>query len=74
SSTVSITGSSEQYYKGLIYAPESDVNITGSGDVGLTAHTQIVGWNVKIDGTADLDIRYDKAYNYTIPPMIDLQK
>jgi len=71
---VSITGNTDTYFRGLIYAPSSDVNITGAIGTSPVFHTQIIGFNVEIGGDAIIDILFDDAYNYQIPPMIDLQK
>jgi len=73
-SVVSITGNTDTYYRGMIYAPSGDVNIAGNNATNPTFHTQIVGYNVEISGSAVIDIKFDAAYNYMIPPMIDLQK
>jgi hypothetical protein len=71
---IKITGTSEQNYFGMIYAPSSDIEITGSSDIGPTLNTQIIGWNVSLLGNARVNINYDKTWNFQIPTYLDLEK
>lgn len=60
---VTIDGSSDQWYVGLIYSPGpdpyGDCTIRGVGEVLTTFHTQVICWNVEITGNAVLDINFD---------------
>jgi len=70
---VHVTGNSNTYYTGTIYAPASEVTLEGTGDtIGVNA--QVIGFTVKITGNAELDVQYDESKNYYLPPAIDLAK
>jgi len=71
---IKISGGSESSYLGLIYGPKSDIEITGTGDIGPTLNTQIIGWNVSLLGTATIDINFNQTWNYAKPTSLDLQK
>ncbi|MFN2236606.1 MAG: hypothetical protein ACK2U1_20440, partial [Anaerolineales bacterium] len=73
-SVIDINGNVESKYYGVIYAPFADVTVTGSGDIGPTFNTQIIGWNVSVLGTANIDIWYDDTWNSTRPTLVNLQK
>lgn len=71
---VKLTGSTGSTYSGTIYAESSECTINGTGDnLGLLS-TQIVCDKIKITGTAQVDIQYDEAKVYSLPPAIDLAK
>ena len=73
-SVIDITGNSASTYEGLIYAPKSDVKITGTSDIDPTFNTQIIGWNVSILGTANIDVKFDDALTAIKPATLNLQK
>jgi hypothetical protein len=53
--TVSILGNAASDYRGVVYAPASNINISGVGQL----HLQLVGWNIKVGGTNDIDLSVD---------------
>ena len=71
---IDITGNVSSTYLGMIYGPASNIKVTGTGDVGPTMNTQIIGYNVILLGTAKIDINFDTTWNYAKPTSIDLQK
>ena len=73
-SVININGGSDSSYLGLIYAPKSDISIEGSGDIGPTMNTQVIGYNVSLLGSATIDINFDTTWNYSRPTSVDLQK
>jgi hypothetical protein len=73
SNPVHVTGSSNTYYTGTIYAPSSEVTLEGTGDT-LGVNAQVIGLSVKITGNADLDVQYEENKNYYLPAAIDLAK
>jgi hypothetical protein len=73
SNPVNVTGSSNTYYTGTIYAPTSAITLEGTGDA-LGVNAQVIGLTVKITGTADLNVLYEESKNYYLPPAIDLAK
>ena len=71
---VQLTGNSNSYYEGTIYAPDGEVNVTGSSGTFPTFNTQIVAWNVDVGGSATIDINFNGSENYATPPKLDLQE
>ena len=54
---VQINGTSESYFAGVVYAPGSEIEVLGTGNVeGMEA--QFIGWNVRVGGTADIILGY----------------
>jgi uncharacterized repeat protein (TIGR01451 family) len=76
---VTVSGSSDQWYEGLIYAPGpaggydsgGDCTFYGVGDTGPTLHTQIICWNTELAGTASIDIHMPRSYfaNRVVPTL-----
>lgn len=55
---VKITGNSDSYFSGTIYAPSSLVEFLGTSHTEGCENTQIIGWDVRIGGTADVTFCY----------------
>jgi len=72
-SDIILNGNQGTTYTGTVFAPSALVTLNGSGTT-LGVNSQIIGLNVKITGTAEVDITYDQAMNYSLPPSIDLAK
>jgi hypothetical protein len=53
--TVSLVGSIGSSYHGVIYAPASDIDVTGAG----LLQVQLIGWNVEVGGTNDIEVGVD---------------
>jgi len=71
---VKLTGTTGTTYTGTFYAVSSDCTISGTGDnIGLLS-TQIICDTVKITGTAQVNIDYNQAKAYSLPPAIDLAR
>jgi hypothetical protein len=71
---VKLTGATGTTYTGTFYAVNSDCTISGTGDdIGLLS-TQIICDTVKITGTAQVNIEYNQAKAYSLPPAIDLAR
>ena len=71
---VKLTGNTGTTYTGIIYAASADCTINGTGDnIGLLS-TQIICNTVKITGTAQVNIDYNQAEAYSLPPAIDLAR
>jgi Flp pilus assembly protein TadG len=59
-----IDGNSYNIIEGAIFAPHCDVKINGgTGTPPEGINSQIIGYNVTINGTADLTINYDSSLN-----------
>jgi hypothetical protein len=76
SSTIKINGNSDSSYEGMIYAPNADVEITGSGTIDdpTVYNTQIVAQNVVVGGGAYIDIRFDNVTPIVMPSSVDLNE
>jgi len=70
---VEINGNNETHIVGSIYAPCSKVTLNGTEDSFLV-NSQIIGWNVKVSGTANTSVIYSGCNGYIIPPFIELYK
>jgi hypothetical protein len=60
--TVNITGGSGSEFTGTIFAPASDVSLSGNAG-GLALNSQIIGYTVKLAGDGKLNIHYDPEDN-----------
>lgn len=70
---VTLNGNQSSYFTGLIYAPSSTVTLSGTGE-NEYRHSQVIGWNVIIEGTGNLWISYDPCTGYIHPPSIELYR
>jgi Flp pilus assembly protein TadG len=70
--TVIINGNAGSGLTGTILAPASDVQVNGTGESGING--QIIGYNVDISGTSDMNINYNANENYhaETPPNLQL--
>ena len=73
-SDIDIEGNEFSEYWGLIYGPSADIKITGTGDLGPTLNTQIIGYNVTLLGTASIDINFNTDWTHTEPTSLDLKE
>ncbi len=73
SNRIMITGNSESYFYGTILAPESDVELMGTGETDAY-HAQIIAYNVDLKGNADLIVHYFENTEFSTPATIDLYK
>ncbi len=71
-------GNSDSSYNGTIYTPNKpsllQIGGTSGGVKGPGYTTQIVGWSIRVVGTATLNLVYDDTNNYTTGALIYLQK
>jgi hypothetical protein len=74
SNAVKLAGTTGTTYAGTVYAASSDCTLNGTGDdIGLLS-TQIICNTIKITGTAEVNIEYNQAKVYSLPPAIDLAR
>jgi hypothetical protein len=71
---ITINGDSNDFFGGLIYAPDEPSQILMNGSAENVFVGQIVGWNVKINGTNDMNITYDACNGYISPTTLQLNK
>jgi hypothetical protein len=72
-SPVTVVGNGSSYIGGLIYAPESAINVEGNGGIFGT-YTQIIGNNINVTGNGDVVINFDpsKVFQYKSNSKISL--
>jgi hypothetical protein len=74
SGEVSLLGTSDSEYLGVVYAPNGMIEAGGTGSELSEIHAQLIGDTVKIHGTASVIINFDGDENYNIPPLLELSK
>jgi Flp pilus assembly protein TadG len=72
-SELKINGASDSYWIGTILAPGADIDMNGTGYAD-SYHTQIIGWNVQVGGTADLWVTFEESRLYTKPTSMELYR
>jgi hypothetical protein len=70
---IELSGNSGTLFKGTILAPESDVDLNGTGQLDAF-QCQVIGLNVEVGGTADTYVFYEDSNVYSKPTWIDLQE
>lgn len=66
-----INGDTSTSYIGTIFAPNSEITLNGNGTtMGVSA--QLIGYKIKVTGTANINITYNEGDNYKLPHAIDL--
>jgi hypothetical protein len=70
--SITLNGTSADTFTGLIYAPKSDISLSGNADTIFNG--QIIGWNVKITGTNNMGVNYDECTGYIRAPFIELYR
>ncbi len=71
SNEVILTGTSDSWYVGSIYALASHCSGEGT-DGGVALNTQLICDTIRITGTGDIDINYDMSKNYHLPDAVEL--
>ena len=70
---VKLNGTSNVTLTGTILAPGADIDISGTTDIH-SFYSQIIGWNVKVSGTALLIVDYEAGKNGNLPTFMELYK
>lgn len=71
--SILMNGTSGSEFSGIIYAPCAEVNLAGTGDL-IAFNSQIIGWNVKVTGTALVNVTYNRDDTKTLPTTLDLYR
>lgn len=71
---VSLLGTSDSEYQGLVYAPSGTIEAGGAGSELSEIHAQLVAGTVKLHGSTLVNIRFDDDENYQLPTKIDLYR
>jgi hypothetical protein len=74
--TIHMNGTSTSDYTGTVYAPSGTIEAGGTStipeeDLGVI-HTQMIGYNVVLEGTTSVAINFQTSENYTLPAYIDM--
>lgn len=68
---ITINGDTGTNYTGTIFAPNALITLNGNGTtMGVSA--QMIGNEIKVTGTANINITYNEGDNYKLPHAIDL--
>jgi hypothetical protein len=70
---ITLVGNGNSTFTGTIYAPDSDIKVTGNSATAAF-NTQLVGWNVNVDGNATLNVNFNDSLNFKRPAVLELFK
>ena len=72
--TVKLNGTSSVEITGVVFAPGSNIMLTGTNGVTAFSSTQFIGWDVEVGGTQETNIVYDGCDGFLFPPKVELNK
>lgn len=72
--TCSITGGSSIDINGLIFAPYCNMTINGGSEPTAKINAQLIGWDIKIDGSAIVTFHYDPSNQVKIKRKVGLMR
>jgi hypothetical protein len=70
---IQLNGTGDSYFEGTVYAPGANINLLGN-DATDAFHTQLIGWNVEVGGTADANVVFSAPQQYSRPALLELYK
>lgn len=71
--SITVYGTSDSSYTGTIYAPNGSID--SGGNSGLSSISgQLIGLQVTVGGTSDINLTFDSDLNYQVPATLDLMK
>ncbi len=73
SNDVQLNGNEHSYFIGTVFAPRSNIDVLGTGQTEAY-HSQVIGWNVEVGGTADTFVLYNGGEQYSRPALLDLYR
>ena len=59
---------------GLIFAPYCNITVNGGSDPTAEINAQLVGWDIKINGTTTINFNYDPSNQVKIKRKVGLMK
>jgi len=71
---VKLRGNSTSMYTGTILAPGATIDAAGTSATDAPIHAQLIGWDVLIHGTSDINIVYKSSENHTLPTTLEVSK
>lgn len=69
-----ITGGADLHINGLIFAPYCDITINGGSAPTAEINAQLIGWDIKINGTTTINFNYDPSNQVKIKRKVGLIK
>lgn len=72
--SISLVGNSGSSYTGTVYAPDGFIEAGGNTSVNPTLNTQLIGWDIKLHGNANLYINFDRDLTAQNAPHLSLLK
>jgi Flp pilus assembly protein TadG len=70
----SITGGNNVNFNGMIFAPYCDITVNGGSDPTAEINAQLIGWDIKINGTTTINFHYNPDNQVRIKRHIGLLK
>jgi len=58
----------------LIFAPYCDITVNGGSSSTAVINAQLIGWDISIEGGADITFNYDPSNQVVIKDKIGLMK
>jgi hypothetical protein len=70
---VILNGNSTSFFQGTILAPGADITMNGTANIDAY-HSQVIGYNVKVNGSSLFNITYEPEENGKLPTTIELYR
>jgi hypothetical protein len=71
---VTLLGTSDSEYLGLVYAPTGSIEAGGTSSELSEIHAQLVANDIKVHGNTAVVINFDEQMNYQVPALLELNK
>lgn len=73
---VKINGTSDSYFTGLVYAPNSNIFIAGNATMGheTVAEMALIGYRVDLTGASNFNVKYNADLIFAFPPDLEVNK
>jgi len=73
---ITINGTSDSYFTGMVYAPTSNIFIAGNATMGheTVAEMALIGYRVDLTGASNFNIKYNADKVYAYPPDLEVRK
>jgi len=69
-----INGGAYLDIEGLVYAPYCDITINGGSDPTAEINAQLIGWDLKINGTTTINFNYDPSNQVKLKRRVGLMR
>ena len=73
---ITINGTSDSYFSGMVYAPNSNIFIAGNATMGheTVAEMALIGYRVDLTGASNFNVKYNADMIYDFPPDLDVRR